>query len=115
MQVSSFPNIEQRESKERKDGLVLEEEVRQAVLTGLGHFAPQSTVEILTGFLEQEYGVDFSTIADDPKTLRDGLTKMFGGAESVVEVRIVQALAKQLKLNSDGRSLEELLSSVRVL
>ena len=109
MQVSSFPDVEQHESKKRKNGLILEEEVKQAVLTGLGHFAPRSTVEILTGFLEQEYEVDFSTIADDPKTLREGLTKMFGSAESVVDVRIVQALAKQLQLNSDGRSLEELL------
>lgn len=109
MQVSSFRDIEQSESKERKNGLITEEEVKQAVLTGLGHFAPQSTVEILTGFLEQEYGVDFSTIVDEPKTLREGLKKMFGSAESVVEVRIVQALAKQLQLNGEGRSLEELL------
>ncbi|MHB1868934.1 MAG: hypothetical protein ACYCPP_08310 [Nitrososphaerales archaeon] len=113
MQISSMPEKQFFLPAERneKDSFVAQE-VKKAVLTGLGHFVPRS-VEFLVNFMEQEHSVDFNTIADNPRLLRAGLSKMFGDAELIVESRICQALAEPFGIDSAGRSLEDLISIIR--
>ena len=113
LQISSMPEKQSFPPAERneKDSFV-DQEVKKAVLTGLGHFAPRS-VEFLVNFMEQEHSVDFNTIADNPRLLRAALSKMFGDAEQIVESRICQALAEPFGIDGTGKSLEDLISIIR--
>jgi len=108
-----MPEKELFRSKERneKDSFI-DLEVKKAVLAGLGHFVPRS-VAFLVNFMEQEHSVDFQTIADSPKLFRAGLSKMFGDAEQIIELRICKALADPFHIDSEGKSLEDLISILR--
>ncbi|MDA4130048.1 MAG: hypothetical protein OK457_04705, partial [Thaumarchaeota archaeon] len=59
--------------------------------------------------LELEHSVDLNSIASNIEGLRIALTKMFGGAAHVVENKIAEALGKQLGVDSEGKSIEELI------
>jgi hypothetical protein len=115
MQVGSISNNKRQEDSSISDDIPADvhQKLKKAVLAGLGHFAPSSTVEILISVLEQEHSIDFGTILNNPRSLREGLTKMFGSAEPVVESRIRQAIAKELGVSTEGRSLEDLMSLCR--
>jgi hypothetical protein len=115
MQVGSISNNKRQKDSSISDDIPADvhQKLKKAVLAGLGHFAPSSTVEILISVLEQEHSIDFGTILNNPRSLREGLTKMFGSAEPVVESRIRQAIAKELGVSTEGRSLEDLMSLCR--
>ena len=83
LQVGSLPDKKLSGFLEgnRRDSSI-DQEVKNAVLAGLGYFATGAALEILVYFLEIEHSVDFSTIADNPKPLRAGLSVMFGSAEA---------------------------------
>jgi hypothetical protein len=112
MQVGSIPNnnAQKESSISGEIPIAVQQKLKKAVLIGLGHFAPSSTVEILINVLEQEHSIDFATIPNNPMSLREGLSKMFGSAEPVIESRIRQAIAKELGVSAEGRSLEDLVT-----
>ena len=96
----------------RRDSSI-DQKVKNAILAGLGYFATGSVLEILVYFLEIEHSVDFSTVVDNPKPLHAGLSVMFGSAEEVVETKICQALGRQFRIDSEGRSLEDMVSIIK--
>jgi hypothetical protein len=69
-QVGTLPSRKVAESTEanQRDSLI-DEAVKNAVLTGLGYFAAREAFEILVYFLEIEHNVDFA-ILDNPKSFR---------------------------------------------
>ena len=79
------------------------------MITGLGYFGAGQVVESLVYILELEHSVDMNSIADNIPGLRVALSKMFGGAAHVVETKIAEALGKQLGVDSDGKSIEDLI------
>jgi hypothetical protein len=83
--------------------------VAKAVMTGLGYFGAGQVVESLVYILELEHSVDMNSIAGNIDGLRTALSKMFGGAAHVVETKIAEALGKQLGVNSDGKSIEDMI------
>jgi hypothetical protein len=114
LQVGALPDKKLPESAEenRKDSSI-DQEVKSAVLAGLGYFATGGALENLVYFLEAEHSVDFNTIADNPKPLRAGLCVMFGSAEQVVETKICQAVGKKFLIDSEGKSFEDILSIIK--
>ncbi len=114
LQVGSLPDRKLHGTLEenRRDSSIAQE-VKSAVLAGLGYFATGAALEILVYFLEIEHSVDFSAIADNPKPLRVGLSAMFGSAEQVVERKICQALGKQFRIDNEGRSLDDIVSIIK--
>ena len=114
MQVGSLPDKTCNNSiGERKKASVTDQGVKEAVLSGLGYFATGTALEILVYILEVEHSVDFNFISENPSTLRTGLSAMFGNAVEVVEARICQALGTKFRIGSVGRTLEEMLSTIR--
>ncbi|MDG6998556.1 MAG: hypothetical protein JRN15_05515 [Nitrososphaerota archaeon] len=87
--------------------------MKKAVLSSLAHFAPQRSLEAIVAILEQEHSVNFERLAEDIGILRIALTKMFGNGESVVEARISKALAKDVGVEFEGKSLDEIISLFR--
>jgi len=84
-------------------------QVAKAVITGLAYFGAGQVVESLVYILELEHSVDMNSIADNIPGLRVALSKMFGGAAHVVEAKIGEALGKQLGVDSEGKSIEDLI------
>jgi hypothetical protein len=113
-QVGTVPDKKsQRSPNTNQWDSLINQEVRKAVITGLGHFASGSALESLLYVMEQEYSVDFYAIADNPKVFRSGLSGMFGSADRIIETRICQALGSQFQTDSEGRSLEDLISILK--
>ena len=83
--------------------------VAKAVITGLGYFGAGQVVESLVYILELEHSVDMNSIAENIEGLRNALTKMFGSASHVVETKIAEALGKQLGVDSEGKTIEDLI------
>lgn len=83
--------------------------MKRAVLSGLAHFAPRQSLDIIVAILEQEQAVDLQRLAEDFSPLRSALTKMFGSGRSIVEARISQDLAKEIGIEYDGSSLDEMV------
>ena len=83
--------------------------VAKAVMAGLGYFGAGQVVESLVYILELEHSVDMNSIADNIEGLKKALTKMFGSAAHVVETKIAEALGKQLGVDSEGKSIEDLI------
>lgn len=84
-------------------------ELRRAVLSGLAHFAPRQSLEVIVAILEQEYAVDLQRLAEDASSLRSALAKMFGSGQSIVEARMSRTLASEMGIEYDGRSLDEMI------
>jgi hypothetical protein len=100
---------DQGTSEDRRLDAARNEQVAKAVVSGLGYFGPGQVVESLVYILELEHSVDLNSIASNIDGLRAALTKMFGGASHVVETKIAEALGKQLGVDSEGKSIEELI------
>lgn len=92
-----------------RDNSSINFELRRAVLSGLAHFATRQSLEVIVAILEQEHAVDLQRLAEDTGSLRSALTKMFGSGQSIVEGRISQALAREVGIEYDGRSLDEMI------
>jgi hypothetical protein len=92
---------------------IVDQELAEAIRTGLGHFGPESLVENLVYMLEVDYSVNINSLSNDPSSLRSALSKMFGGASYVVEYKICQALARQLGIDGEGKSLEQLIQLLK--
>ncbi len=84
-----------------------------AVVKGLSHFGAGPVVESLVYILELEHSVDLNSLANNLDALRDALSKMFGSASHVIEGRISESLAKQLGIDPDGKTLEELVEILK--
>jgi hypothetical protein len=95
------------------DHSIVDQELARAIRTGLGHFGPESLVENLVYMLEVDYSVDINSVSSDPASLKSALSKMFGGASYVVEYKICQALARQLGIDGEGKSLEQLIELLK--
>lgn len=111
MQVGSTPDEKKKEIEWVTRGLNVH--VKRAVLSGLAHFAPQRSLEVIVAILEQEYSVDFERLAENTGTLKFAFTRMFGGGAPVVEIRISKELARDMGVEFDGRSLDELIIMLR--
>ena len=91
----------------------VDRQVPSAIRTGLHHFGPDSLVDNLTYMLELDYSVNIDSVSNDITSLKAALSKMFGGAAYVVESKICQALAKQLGIDGEGKSLEKLVELLK--
>ena len=93
-----------------KSDSMLGAQVAKAVEGGLAYFGTEAIVESLLYILELDYSVDLNSVALNPGVLRNALSKMFGAAEYVVEAKICQVLSKQLGVDSEGKSFEDLIA-----
>lgn len=91
----------------------MSEKMKRAVYSGLEHFAPKQSVEVLVSVLEQDYSIDIRSLSDEPGKLRGALTEMFGSGERIVETRISQALARAVGIEYDGCSFEALVLQLK--
>ena len=85
-------------------------QIAKAVEGGLAYFGTDMIVESLLYILELDYSVDLRSVADNPDLLRNALSKMFGAAEYVVEAKICQVIGKQIGVDSEGKSFEDLIA-----
>lgn len=114
MQVGSLPDKKTvRTSDAGKGKYSVHQDVKNAVMTGLGYFATGAALDTLSYFLEVEHSVDFNSIVDNPRALLMGLSAMFGSSVQVIETKICQALGKQFLIGTEGRSLEDMISIIR--
>lgn len=111
MQLGSTPAKSNKELEWITTGI--DNLVKKAVLSGLAYFAPQQSLEVIVAILEQEHSVDFEKLTENIGALTSALRIMFGSVESVVETRISRALAKDMGVNYDNRSLDELISMLK--
>lgn len=86
--------------------------MKRAVLSGLAHFAPRQSLEIILAILEQEHAVDLQRLAEDINPLRSALTKMFGNGSSIVEERIAQDLAREIGIEYEGSPLDAMVTQL---
>ena len=91
----------------------LNQQVAKAVSKGLSYFGAGPVVESLVYILELEHSVDLNSLADNLDALRAALTKMFGTAGHVIEGKISESLGKQLGVDPDGKTLEQLVEILR--
>jgi hypothetical protein len=89
--------------------------VAEAVFQGLSHFGGRNVVESLIYILELEHSVNLRNVVNELDALRLGFEKMFGDAAYVVEEKVRNNLAKNLRLDPDDRTLEELVEAARKL
>lgn len=87
----------------------LNRQVAKAVISGLGYFGPASVVDSLVYILELEHSVDVNNAANNLDALRVALETMFGGAAYVVDGKIVEALGKQLGVDSQGKTVQAMI------
>lgn len=92
----------------------LNKRVLDALMRGLGHFGSSAIVESLLYILELEYSVDTSLLASNLSMLRSGFARMFGAGAYVVENKVREELAKQAGVDSDGKTLEDLIELTRL-
>ena len=85
-------------------------QIAKAVEGRLAYFGTDMIVESLLYILELDYSVDLRSVADNPDLLRNALSMMFGAAEYVVEAKICQVLGKQIGVDSEGKSFEDLIA-----
>ena len=109
---------EQNQAKVSKDkgsdyGRALNEQFAKAVVTGLSYFGRGQVVESLVYILELEHSINMNSIVENLPALRSALTKMFGGAEYVIEGKICEALGKQLGVDSEGKTIEFMVSVLK--
>lgn len=102
----------QKSSRVREESK-LDADVRAAVIAGLRYFASSSTLESLLYVLELEHGVDLLAVSENPKLLRTALSRMFGPAEYVVETKICHELGVRIDVQSEGKTLEDLVAIYR--
>lgn len=89
---------------------IVGEQIADAIERGLAYFGTDAIVESLLYILELDYSVDLKSVAFNPNVLRNALLKMFGAAEYVVESKICQVIGKQLGIDSEGKSFEDLIA-----
>ena len=87
--------------------------VRDAVSQGLAHFGGRNVVESLIYILELEHSVNLRNIVNELDALRLGFEKMFGEAAYVVEEKVRNNLAKNLGLDPEGRTIEQLIEAAK--
>jgi HEAT repeat protein len=87
----------------------LNRQVAKAVISALGYFGPPSAVDSLVYILELEHSVDVNNVANNLDALKIALTTMFGGAAYVVDGKIVEALGKQLGIDSQGKTIQSMI------
>lgn len=111
MQVGQAPDPRNRGNE--SDTSWMNRAMKQAVLSGLAHFATKQSLEVLVAILEQEHAVDFQKLAEDTGALRVALEELFGSGASVVEARISQGLAREIGIEYDGSSLDQMVMLLR--
>jgi hypothetical protein len=103
-----------REVKESdRSATAVNQEVANAVIKGLSHFGAGQVVESLVYILELEHSVDLNSLANNTDALKAALGKMFGSAAHVIEGRISESLAKQLGIDPDGKTLDQLVEILK--
>jgi hypothetical protein len=112
---SSSLNIQKNESDSDAAAIeiALNQQLAKAVSKGLSYFGAGPVVESLVYILELEHSVDLNSLANNLDALRDALTKMFGSAGHVIEGKIAESLGKQLGVDSEGKSLDALVETLR--
>jgi hypothetical protein len=104
---------QEHSTNDHEEEAKLNDLVGEAISQGLSHFGGKNVVESLIYILELEHSVDLRNVANELDALRRGFESMFGNAAYVVEEKVRNNLAKNLGLDPDGRTLEELIEAAR--